>query len=122
MSKDLKCPMCQSTDIETYKDNPDDKGMCWDTYHECRKCGRTCRDYDWLKLTDYEKETIKTKMLTAEVERMKADLEMQKNLTEEAFKEADKWQKMFYNLIEKQAKVSTNVISIDTGKGGEDEP
>ena len=75
MSKELKCPMCQSTDIETYKDNPDDKGMCWHTYHECRKCGRTCRDYDWLKLTDYEKETIKTKMLTAEVERLKAELE-----------------------------------------------
>ena len=74
MSKELKCPMCKSTDIETYKDNPDDKGMCWHTYYECRKCGRTCRDYDWLKLTDYEIETIKTKMLTAEIERLKAEV------------------------------------------------
>lgn len=80
MSEDLKCPMCQSTDIETYKDNPDDKGMCWYTYHECRKCGRTCRDYDWLKLTDYEKETIKTKMLTAEVELLKAEIKRIKML------------------------------------------
>lgn len=82
MSKELKCPMCQSTDVGTYKDNPDDKGMCWHTYYECRKCGRTCRDYDWLKLTDYEKETIKTKMLTAEVERMKADNERLKKALE----------------------------------------
>lgn len=128
MSEDLKCPMCQSTDIETYKDNPDDKGMCWYTYYECRKCGRTCRDYDWLKLTYYEKETIKNKMLTAEVERLKADLEIQKNLTrqqcfltEEAFKEADKWKKMFYDLCDKQAGFSTDpkviVINPDTGKG-----
>lgn len=121
MSKELKCPMCQSTDIETYKDNPDDKGMCWHTYYECRKCGRTCRDYDWLKLTDYEKETIKTKMLTAEVERLKSELEIQKNLTrqscfcaEEAYKETEKWKKMFYDLFDKQAKCSTQINAPDT--------
>lgn len=67
--------------------------------------------------------------LTAEVERLKADLGIQKNLTsmacfeaQRAYDETEKWKKMFYNLVEKQAKVSTNVIYIDTGKGSEDEP
>ena len=120
MSEDLKpCPFCgDAEDLTITRINDSTLYWCF----ECESC-----DYNRYIFGNKE-EAIKIwntrpaeDALTAEIERLKADLEMQKNLTEEAFKESDKWQKMFYDFVEKRAKVSTNVIPIDIGKGGEDE-
>lgn len=53
--------------------------------------------------------------LKAEVERLKNDLAIQKNLTNQAcfesnraYDEVEKWKKMFYDLFDKQASVSTD--------------
>lgn len=70
----LKCPVCQSTDIDTFRDNPDDHGMCWETYHRCKNCGRIVRNYNWETLTETEKLTAENQRLTAEIERLKATL------------------------------------------------
>ena len=58
-----------------------------------------------------------------ENERLKRELEIQKNLTrqqcfltEEAYKETDKWKKMFYDLADKQASVSTDPRFVIVGK------
>lgn len=70
--------------------------------------------------------------LKAEVERLKNELGIQKNLTRQAcydsnraYDEVEKWKKMLYDLSDKQAKVSTEpkviVINTNTEKGGEDE-
>ena len=89
---------------------------------KCRHCGIQTENFKTEdELIRFWNRRPAEDALTAENERLKADLEMQKNLTEEAFKEADKWQKMFYDFVEKRAKVSTNAIPIDIGKGGEDE-
>lgn len=71
--------------------------------------------------------------LKAEVERLKNELGIQKNLTRQAcfeanraYEEVAKWKEMFYDLFDKQAKVSTDpkviVTNTDKEKGGEDEP
>ena len=71
--------------------------------------------------------------LKAEVERLETDLVIQKNLARQvcfdaqrAYAETDKWKKMFYDLIDTQAKVSTQINAPDTNVGaieseGEDE-
>ena len=50
-----------------------------------------------------------------EIEKLKSDLGIQKNLTNQAcfeakraYAETDKWKKMFYDLIDKQSNVATN--------------
>jgi regulator of replication initiation timing len=53
--------------------------------------------------------------LKAENEKLKSDLGIQKNLTRQAcfesnraYQETEKWKKMFYDLFDKQASVSTD--------------
>lgn len=86
-------------------------------------------------MREMEKYPFSEDALTAEVERLKEEIEKlkssmrsQKNRAsmacleaQRAYNETEKWKRMFYNYVEKRAKVSTNVIHIDTGKGGEDE-
>lgn len=55
------------------------------------------------------------KVLRAENEKLKSDLEIQKNLTRQAcfeanraYDEVEKWKQMFYELVDKQASVSTD--------------
>ena len=55
------------------------------------------------------------KALKAENEKLKSDLGIQKNLTRmacfesnRAYQETEKWKKMFYDLYDKQASVSTD--------------
>ncbi len=52
--------------------------------------------------------------LQAEVKKLKTDLGIQKNLTRQAcfeakraYAETEKWQKMFYDLVDKQASIAT---------------
>lgn len=63
--------------------------------------------------------------LKAENEKLKSDLEIQKNLTKQmcfennrAYQETEKWKKMFYDLIKKQSSISTDpkviVVGTDT--------
>lgn len=54
--------------------------------------------------------------LKAENEKLKSDLEIQKNLTKQmcfennrAYQETEKWKNLFYDLDDKQAKVSTEI-------------
>jgi hypothetical protein len=60
-----------------------------------------------------------------EIERLKNDLEIQKNLTRmacfesnRAYDEVEKWKKMFYDLIDKQSNVATDpkviIVGTDT--------
>jgi hypothetical protein len=58
-----------------------------------------------------------------EIERLKNDLEIQKNLTRmacfesnRAYDEVEKWKKMFYDLIDKQSNVATDPKVIIVGK------
>ncbi len=53
--------------------------------------------------------------MQAEVKRLKAELEIQKNLTRQAcfeakraYDEVEKWKQMFYDLVDKQASVSVD--------------
>lgn len=98
MSKDSKtCPMCGSTDIDTYSYNADDHGMCWETFHKCKKCGRTARDYCWGDLTKEELLTVENRQLKAEVEKLKAENERlkEKYITEKALRDAAKYLRRF---------------------------
>ena len=65
--------------------------------------------------------------LKAEIERLNNELGIQKNLTRQAcfeanraYTEVEKWKKMFYDLFDKQASISTDpkviVTTPDTGK------
>ena len=87
MSKELTpCPMCESTDIATYSYNADDHGMSWETYHKCKKCGRTASDYCWGDLTKEERLTVENRQLKAEVDKLKAEVERLKNELETIYK------------------------------------
>lgn len=70
--------------------------------------------------------------LQAEIERLKSDLEMQENLIRQmylennrAWDEVEGWKKLFYDLVDKQASVSTDqkvlVIGKDTNAGSAEE-
>ena len=63
------------------------------------------------------------KALKAENEKLKSDLKIQKNLTNQAcfesnraYQEMEKWKKRFYDLIDKQSSVSTDPKVIIVGK------
>jgi hypothetical protein len=58
---------------------------------------------------------VENKALKAENARLGSDLEIQKNLARHAcfeanraYQETEKWKKMFYDLVDKQASVSTD--------------
>lgn len=111
------CPFCKGLNIVRYSYN-----FSNNIHYQCSKCG--C-----LSIFDNKsKDTWNTRpaedALKAEVERLKADLEIQKNLTRQAcfeakraYAETEKWQKMLYDLVDKQAKVSTQINAPDTNVG-----
>ena len=129
MSENLNpCPFCGGEDLSVHFD---DGFSC---YVWCGDCGSKTDNRHPTK-----KEAIKAwntrpaeDALKAEVERLKNELGIQKNLTgqmcfenKRAYNEVEEWKKMFYDLCDKQAGISTDpkviVINPDTGKGGEDE-
>lgn len=96
-----------------------------DTYGYCYCCGDTHIGTHYCETGNNktEAEAIKAwntrpaeDALKAEIERLKANLEIQKNLTNQAYQETEKWKKMFYDLIDKQASVSTDPKVLVIGK------
>lgn len=129
------CPFCGSNRIieDTATDNTGAIPMTvW--FVKCAVCGsfknsisnhsRAMKRWNTRPIED---------ALKAEVERLETDLVIQKNLARQvcfdaqrAYAETDKWKKMFYDLIDTQAKVSTQINAPDTNVGaieseGEDE-
>lgn len=125
MSEELKpCPFCGGEPKVTEREG---FAFFW-----CGECGASSKIAKESEAREYWNRRPAEDALTAEVERLKNDLEIQKNLTRmacfesnRAYDEVEKWKKMFYDLFDKQAKVSTDpkviVINTDKEKGGEDE-
>lgn len=115
---DLKpCPFCGNQARLVRRDGIT---LVW-----CKKCetgtGLCVGDGAITKWNTRPAEDAKDK----EIERLKNDLEIQKNLTRmacfesnRAYDEVEKWKKMFYDLIDKQSKVATDpkviIVGTDT--------
>ena len=129
MSEELKpCPFCQSK-AEHYSFNYRKHTV------RCRYCLADCGEHDNPERAAFVWNTRPAEeALKEEVERLKADLDARKSALKIAFhdikragEEIDKWKKMFYDLVDKQAKVSTQNNAPDTNVGtkeseGEDDP
>lgn len=116
---DLKaCPFCGSGAIEV---------SAWEDHTTigCLDCdyGIRCQDCDEEDAVDWWNTRPAEDALKAEVEKLKSDLAIQKNLTNQAcfesnraYQETEKWKKRFYDLIDKQSSVSTDPKVIIVGK------
>lgn len=126
MSKELiPCPMCESTDIDTYSYNADDHGMCWETYYKCKKCGRTALDYCWRELTKEEYLTVENRQLKAENEKLKCTLEKVKNHlvihrdhSIQSCRQNGKTYQVINEFMERFCNGLLKLINTDTEKGG----
>ena len=110
------CPFCGSSN--TIKHSPQYSNQ---VYHECNECGCSVAFYSDER--DFWNTRPAEDALTAEVERLKVDLDARNSALKIAFhdikragEEIDKWKKMFFDLINKQASVSTDPKVIVVGK------
>jgi hypothetical protein len=119
---DLKpCPWCKKdVSIISVEDS---------TYYWCITC-EDC-DFSWFVLGTRKEVIEKWNTRPAEdakdkeIEKLKNDLGIQKNLTRQAcfksnraYQEVEKWKKMFYDLFDKQSNVATDpkviIVATDT--------
>jgi Lar family restriction alleviation protein len=115
------CPFCGSTDIDI---------LAYDEeYHtrrvaECINCGArgSVSDSDEEAIESWNTRPLEDKK-DKEIEKLKEDLEIQKNLTRQAcfesnraYAETEQWKKMLYDLVDKQAIVDTNPKVVIIGK------
>ena len=122
MSELKNCPFCGSGAIEVCE---------WEEYTKigCLDCDYVikCRDCDEDDAVDYWNTRPAEDAKDKEIERLNNELGIQKNLTKQAcfeanraYDEVEKWKKMFYDLFDKQASISTDpkviVTTPDTGK------
>lgn len=127
MSEDLRrCPMCGNP-LEIAHRNGSKYVRCITCIFETARHGDHVSD-DELKRRCNRRPAEDA--LKAEVERLKVELDAQKSVSKIAHndiewlcKQVEKWKKMFYDLDDKQAKVSTEINDTITApkKGGEDE-
>lgn len=119
---DLKnCPFCGGEDVEHLPDGFGNWLVGCVTCDYRIQCV-SCAEYEAIR---YWNTRPAEYALKAEVEKLKSDLEIQKNLTRQAcfesnraYQETEKWKKMFYDLFDKQASVSTDpkviIVGTDT--------
>ena len=125
MDKLKPCPKCGSHKVAlNYRWDSLNLAKTYFVYcHDCNIYfnGNYTEDSTIAKWNHRPTEDAKDK----EIEKLKSDLGIQKNLTNQAcfesnraYQETEKWKKMFYDLIDKQSSVSTDpkviVISKDT--------
>ena len=129
-----RCPfLCEMRDFEPGIGNQVIGYLCKAQCKDCPAHNNTVKalqaELERLK-ADLDAQKSVSKLAYADIrnlgyenERLKRELEIQKNLTrqrcfltEEAYKETDKWKKMFYDLADKQASVSTDPIVVIVGK------
>lgn len=119
------CPKCGSNQVAIdYR---------WDSLTLSKTYFVYCRSCDTYFNGNYSEDSTIAKWntrpaedeLKAKNEKLKSDLEIQKNLTKQmcfennrAYQETEKWKKMFYDLINKQSSISTDpkviVVGTDT--------
>ena len=129
-----RCPfLCEMRDFEPGIGNQVIGYLCKAQCKDCPAHNNTVNtlqaENEKLK-SDLDGQSLVSKIAYADIrklgdenERLKRELEIQKNLTrqqcfltEEAYKETDKWKKMFYDLADKQASVSTDPRVVIVGK------
>lgn len=113
MSNELNpCPFCGGIESLNVREVHRYNRYCADMYCiECRRCLYCTMNFDtkdelYAFWNTRPAEDAKDK----EIEKLKSDLGIQKNLTQQmcfennrAYEEADKWKQMFYDLFDKQA-------------------
>lgn len=124
------CPFCGNKDLILSDYRLVGNSTCWRI--TCLHCRLVMSGANKQLLINLWNNRQTSDALKAEVEKLKNELGIQKNLTRQAcfeanraYDEVEKWKKMFYDLSDKQAKVSTDpkviVINTNTGKGRDDE-
>lgn len=120
MDKLKPCPFCGESVTTIYA------GECDDCVCQCENCDTKS---PWGESAEEAVELWNTRPAEdakdREIEKLKSDLGIQKNLTNQAcfesnraYQETEKWKKMFYDLSDKQSSVSTDpkviVVATDT--------
>lgn len=128
MDKLEPCPFCGNKDVILADYRLVGNSTCW--VITCLHCRLAMSGANKQLLLNLWNTRPAEEALKEELERLKTELGVQKNLTSQAcfdanrsYDEVEKWRQMLYDLLDKQAKFSADpeVIVTNTEKGGDDE-